>query len=278
MGIRIDALPAAAAATLTHRVPSMKDNATVYLTVGQILDLVLGSPPGALDTLDELAAALGDDANFAATVTAALAAKANSADTTINALTGKTTPVDADEFRIADSAASYASKKLSFANLKAALFVNANMLAGSVVQAISATPYTSNTNITTAIPFDDTIPQSSEGTQILSATITPRSTTNIIRARFRGNGTLAAPGQIIAAMFKAGTANAIVATYAACGTADFEQQLMLEHEFVPGSVSPLTISVNVGPSSGTLRMNGSTAQRYLGGVSTSTLIIEEIKA
>lgn len=40
-----------------------------------IRDALLASAPGALDTLDELAAALGDDANFAATVTAALAAK-----------------------------------------------------------------------------------------------------------------------------------------------------------------------------------------------------------
>lgn len=37
----------------------------------------------------------------------------------INPLTGKTTPVDADEIRIADSAASFAPKKLTFANLKA---------------------------------------------------------------------------------------------------------------------------------------------------------------
>lgn len=39
--------------------------------------LLLNSAPGALDTLDELAAALGDDANFAATMTNALALKAN---------------------------------------------------------------------------------------------------------------------------------------------------------------------------------------------------------
>lgn len=36
---------------------------------------VINSAPGALDTLDELAAALGDDANYAATMTAALAGK-----------------------------------------------------------------------------------------------------------------------------------------------------------------------------------------------------------
>jgi hypothetical protein len=37
---------------------------------------LLNSAPGALDTLDELAAALGDDANFASTMTTALAGKA----------------------------------------------------------------------------------------------------------------------------------------------------------------------------------------------------------
>ncbi|GAA5198492.1 hypothetical protein [Microbacterium jejuense] len=41
---------------------------------------VVDSAPGALDTLNELAAALGDDANFAANVTASLAGKANTAD------------------------------------------------------------------------------------------------------------------------------------------------------------------------------------------------------
>jgi hypothetical protein len=41
------------------------------------INAVIGSAPGALDTLDELAAALGDDANFATTVTNSLAAKAN---------------------------------------------------------------------------------------------------------------------------------------------------------------------------------------------------------
>lgn len=43
-----------------------------------IAALIAGAP-GALDTLDELAAALGDDANFAATLTTALAAKKASA-------------------------------------------------------------------------------------------------------------------------------------------------------------------------------------------------------
>ena len=40
------------------------------------VDAVIDSAPGALDTLNELAAALGDDANFSTTITNSLAAKA----------------------------------------------------------------------------------------------------------------------------------------------------------------------------------------------------------
>lgn len=39
------------------------------------IDALLDSPPGALDTLNKIAAAIGDDANFAETVAAAIAAK-----------------------------------------------------------------------------------------------------------------------------------------------------------------------------------------------------------
>jgi hypothetical protein len=63
-----------------HLVPAMKDGTTVKLTIGQILDLLVDAAPGALDTLNELAAALGDDPNFAATTAALIATKANFSD------------------------------------------------------------------------------------------------------------------------------------------------------------------------------------------------------
>lgn len=53
------------------------------------IDGLLAGAPGALDTLDELAAAIGDDANFAATVTAALAGK-QAASTELTALAALT--------------------------------------------------------------------------------------------------------------------------------------------------------------------------------------------
>jgi hypothetical protein len=44
------------------------------------INSVIDAAPGALDTLNELAASLGDDANFSTTVTNTLATKANAAD------------------------------------------------------------------------------------------------------------------------------------------------------------------------------------------------------
>lgn len=61
-------------------VPVSNAGASERLLVGQILDLLIDSAPGTLDTLKELADALGDDPNFATTVTNALALKANAAD------------------------------------------------------------------------------------------------------------------------------------------------------------------------------------------------------
>lgn len=66
-------------------------DATSYATAADIttaIDDLVASAPGTLDTLNELAAALGDDANFSNTVTTSLATKANSADLATVATSG----------------------------------------------------------------------------------------------------------------------------------------------------------------------------------------------
>jgi len=60
--------PTATAGTNTTQIAS-----TAFVKTS--VDNLIAAAPGALDTLDELAAALGDDANYAATVTTALAGK-----------------------------------------------------------------------------------------------------------------------------------------------------------------------------------------------------------
>jgi hypothetical protein len=102
-------------------VPVSTAGASGRLTVGQMLDLLIDGAPATLDTLNEIAAALNDDANLAATLTAAIALKADDATTNIHALTAKTSLVDADEIRMADSASSFGFKKITWANVCAAI-------------------------------------------------------------------------------------------------------------------------------------------------------------
>lgn len=62
--------------TATNTYSATKIENLVSTSITNVID----AAPGALDTLNELAAALGDDPNFAATITAQLALKANAAD------------------------------------------------------------------------------------------------------------------------------------------------------------------------------------------------------
>ena len=149
---------------------------------------------------------------------------------------------------------------------------------GSVVDSVLGT-YTANANLTAQIPIDNTIPQSGEGTQIISVSITPKTTTNKLRARFRGQFTTSAGGgNAIAALFTNATANALTATWATVNAASQANTLSLEWEWVPGSTSAQTVNVNVGPGSAiTLRMNGTPTSGLFGGIDAATLVVEEIK-
>jgi hypothetical protein len=81
MGVRIDDMTPAASAQPDYEIPAMRSGQAVKLSAGQlatfIVALVTDSAPATLDTLNELAAALGDDPNFATTVANALATKAS---------------------------------------------------------------------------------------------------------------------------------------------------------------------------------------------------------
>lgn len=78
---RAASLPLADAAQLADQIISLRAGLMQLLTVDQIKALILAaivdSAPATLDTLNELAAALGDDPAFATTVLNALAAKAS---------------------------------------------------------------------------------------------------------------------------------------------------------------------------------------------------------
>lgn len=91
-----------------------------YQTQAQVTALVSGlvdSAPETLDTLKELADALGNDPNFATTITAQIAGK----EAQLKNATVKPAPVDADGVVLLDSAASNGTKKLLWSAVKATL-------------------------------------------------------------------------------------------------------------------------------------------------------------
>lgn len=145
--------------------------------------------------------------------------------------------------------------------------------------------YTTRALISTALPTDDTVPLSTEGVQILSASITPSSASNSLRVRFQGFGSVSAGGntpESAWAMFSGTTciaAGLAIPTFGSGGTGGVV--FVGEVEFVPGSTSALTISVRVGDAIGSaanLYMNGDPSGRLFGGVARSTLVVEELQS
>ena len=98
---------------------------------------------------------------------------------------------------------------------------------------------------TTLMVADDTIPQKTEGDEILTVQDT--------------------------------TANALAAVTTSTGGDDDLNHLTLEHEMASGSTGSTTFKLRIGPvSSANVRTNGISTGRLLGGVMKTTLTVEEI--
>lgn len=155
--------------------------------------------------------------------------------------------------------------------------------------------YTANAALSTTIPRDDTIPQNTEGTEIVTATITPASASNRVRVSFTGfvhNGDENTTVTAIAALFRDSIANALHATSVTVVNAitvfinsvdsrsDFFQDLAIlsfVFEHSPATTSPTTYKVRVGPHQGDpVFMNGLSSGRLFGGVAAATLTLQEI--
>jgi hypothetical protein len=147
---------------------------------------------------------------------------------------------------------------------------------GTVVQQV----YASNTSVvtcTTTIPYDDTIPQNTEGDEVVTATLTPLSATNRLYIFFDAVGGNAASITGGAALFQDSTANALYATAASYAPTS---KFTMIYSQAAGTSSSTTFKVRCGPlgSGGTMYINGqqSTGTRLFGGISAATLTILEI--
>ena len=243
-------------------------NVNVVLNDGEIAlsdfgeSVVAATDADTLQDLLEISAfvkTLLDDADLAAVLTSLgldtdLATLALPASTTISAF-GKTLVDDAD--------AATARTTLG--------------IPGSVVQSVSAV-VTALVSGTTVMPIDDTIPQKTEGVEVITLAITPKSATNIliIIANIAGIRTPDGLGGI--ALFQDDTAGALAAvpvTQLSLG----HGSIALIHKMVSGGVAETTFKIRIGQASaGTVYCNAVPAgtTRGFGGVSATTLTIFEL--
>lgn len=154
------------------------------------------------------------------------------------------------------------------------LAITTTTIAAKFVQEVS-TSYATHTSTAATIPVDDTIPQNTEGTEIMTLAITPKATTNklVIRVFVPFYGSTAIAG--VAALFQDSTANALTCDAQNVTAAAIAGNIMLEHTMDAGTTSSTTFKVRVGTSTGTLYFNGYSGGRLFGGVLKATMTITE---
>lgn len=135
---------------------------------------------------------------------------------------------------------------------------------------------------TTVIPVDDSIPQNTEGDQIMSQVFRPTNVNNKLRitviAHVSGS-TANIPNAV--ALFQDATAGALAAM--ADKTSDSQvthNAVTVVHHMKAATIALTTFKVRagVGTGGGTLTFNGIAGGRLLGGVITSSIRIEEIES
>lgn len=144
---------------------------------------------------------------------------------------------------------------------------------GHVIQVVN---YTSNTatSSTATLPYDNTIPQITEGFEILSATITPKSASSklFFNVLFNGYHSAENSAGFTLALFQNGVSNALSSQIFTVSSNNYYSR-MIQHFMTAGTTSATTFSVRGGAPSGTLYTNSGS---YMGGSVNSYLTIMEI--
>lgn len=157
-------------------------------------------------------------------------------------------------------------------NAEAGLYVNGH---GTVAQTVCDTETALVTNAT-AIPFDDTIPQNTEGVEVLLLSVTPTNASSTLYIDVVVQVGLSTTNTVTAALFHATDASAINAMGESVDATTI-RTIKYRHPVSAASTAARNYSVRVGGASGTVSLNGiaGTTRRY-GGVATSTLCVSEV--
>lgn len=145
-----------------------------------------------------------------------------------------------------------------------------------VIQTAEGTAYSTYANISAVMPADNTIPQITEGAEIVTASITPKSATNRLVIEAECFGMVGSAGTITIALFQDTTVDALAASGVGAGATTVVMP-RIRHEMAAGTTSSTTFRMRVGPSSGAANfyINGDTSARLYGGVGATRIRVTE---
>ena len=131
------------------------------------------------------------------------------------------------------------------------------------------------------IPWDDTIPQITEGDQYMTLAITPTNTNNILYIEVVAILAYTTADRITAALFQDATAGALAAAGEYTGTTSTAIVINFIHKMTAGTISATTFRVRAGGTISTTQtttFNGEGGARKQGGVLASSITITEVGA
>lgn len=154
---------------------------------------------------------------------------------------------------------------------------------GVQVQSVYATN-AANTVISANIPADNTVPQNTEGTQVLTASITPSSAANyiLIEAIVQGSELTNVGDSIFAALFRDSGVSAIASGFVGGMNGGVNNQTsgsaVIKHRVLAGSTTATTFTVRAGNNNGSFTLNATHMNINLGGTIVSSLTLTEVSA
>jgi len=151
--------------------------------------------------------------------------------------------------------------------------------AGNVLQVVNVQTGAVATG-TTTIALDDTVPQSSEGTEFITLAITPTSSTSKLRIDFSVvlNHTVGT-AILNACLFQDAIVNALAAASSQNVNSGGPMIVAGSYYMTAGTTSSTTFKIRCGsPTAGTVTLNGVNGVRFYAGVSNSFITITEVAA
>ena len=149
-------------------------------------------------------------------------------------------------------------------------------MSGMVIQVANFTTGALATS-TVLIPTDDTIPQNTEGVQVLSLIFVPKRATSKLKIEVTTVMSHSVIAWMVSALFRDAVADSLGASNVHQGTAGASVAPTFTVYVNANSIASTTFNVRIGAAAaGTTTFNGAGGGRYLGGAMASSITITEI--